>query len=59
MGHNLNVFDLRYQRILEAAQPNKVEFKFSDNVPAEIYVYDLVITSNIVSISSDRDVISI
>ena len=59
IGHKLNVFDLRYQKNLESTQLIKVDFIFSENVPAEIYCYALVITNNMVSISSDRDVISI
>ena len=47
------VFDMRYQKNLEAAQPYKVEFKFSKDVPVGIYGYALVLTNKLVSISSD------
>ena len=34
IGYNLYVFDIRYRKSLESAQPIKVEFKFSENIPA-------------------------
>ena len=46
-------FDIRYQKNFENAQPVKVEFKFSENIAAGIYAYDLVLTNRIISISSD------
>ena len=51
IGYNLYVFDIRYQKNFESAQPIKVEFKFV--VPAGIYGYALVLTNKLVSISSD------
>ena len=53
IGYNLYVFDIRYQKDLEKAQPKKVEFKFSANILAGIYGYALVITKELVGISSD------
>ena len=44
---------MRYQKTLESAQPIKVEFKFSETVPAELYGYALVLTNKLVSKSSD------
>ena len=52
IGYKLNVFHLRYQKNL--AQPIKVEFDFSEKVPAGIYGYALVLTKKILSISSQR-----
>ena len=34
IGFNLDVFDMRYQKNLEAAQPIKIECQFSENFPA-------------------------
>ena len=53
IGYKLYVFDIRYQKNVESAQPIKVEFKFSGNVDAGIYGYALVLTNRLVSISSD------
>ena len=53
-GYNLNVFDIKYQKIFESAQPIKVEIKFSENIPGEIYGYALVLTNKMVSMSSDE-----
>ena len=53
IGYNLYVFDIRYQKKLESAQPIKVKFNFLAIVPAGIYGYALVLTNNLVSISSD------
>ena len=47
------VFSIRYERNLEAAQPTKVEFEISEDVPAGIYGYALVSTNKLVSKSSD------
>ena len=52
IGYNLYVFDVRYRKSFESAQPNKLEFKFSEDVPAGIYGYALVLTSDLISISS-------
>ena len=52
-GYNLYVFDIRYQKNLESCQPIKVEFTFSENIASEIFVYVLVITNKLVSLSSD------
>ena len=51
IGYNIYAFDIRYQKNFETAQPVKVEFKFSENVPARIY--GLVLTNRLISISSD------
>ena len=53
IGCNSDVFYLGYQKTLESAEPIKIEFKFSENVPTEIYCFALVLTNNLVSISSD------
>ena len=53
IGYNLYVFDIRYQKNFESAQPVKVEFKFSQNIDAGIYGYPLVLTNKLISISSD------
>ena len=52
-GYNICAFDVRYQKNFENAQPVKVEFKFSENIPAGIYGYALVLTNRLASISSD------
>ena len=44
---------MQYQKNLETAQPIKVEFNFSENIPAGVYDYALVLTNKLVSISSD------
>ena len=53
IGYRLYVFDIRYQKNFESAQPIKVEFKFDGVVPAGIYGYALVLTNKKISISSD------
>ena len=53
IGYNLFVFDIRYQKNFENAQPIKVEFKFDGVIPAGIYGYALVLTNKRISISSD------
>ena len=53
IGYNLYVFDVRYQKNFESAQPIKVEFEFAGVVPAGIYDYALVLTKRLISISSD------
>ena len=52
-GYNIYAFDIRYQKNFENAQPVKVELKFSENLPAGIYGYALVLTNKLISISSD------
>ena len=49
IGHNKYAFDIRYQKNFENAQPVKVEFKFSENIPAGIYGYALVLTNKLIS----------
>ena len=49
IGSNSYVFDLRYQKNLESAQPIKVEYKFSESVPVGTYGYDLDLTNKFVS----------
>ena len=51
IGYNLYVFDLRYQKSFESAQPIKVEFKFDGVILAGIYGYALVLTNKLHSIS--------
>ena len=53
IGYNIYAFDIRYQKNFENSQPVKVEFKFSENIPAGIYGYTLVLTNRLASISSD------
>ena len=52
-GYNLYVFDKRHQNLLDIAQPINIEFKFTENVPAGLYGYALVLTNKLVSVSSD------
>ena len=54
IGYNLYVFDIKYQKNLENAQPIKVEFKFSENNDAGVYDYALVLKNELISISSDE-----
>ena len=53
IGYNIYAFDIRYQKNFENAQPVKVELKFSENIPAGIYGYALVLTNRLGSITSD------
>ena len=53
IGNNIYAFNIRYQKNFENAQPVKIEFKFSENIPAGIYGYALVLTNKLISISSD------
>ena len=53
IGYNIYAFDIRYQKNFENSQPIKIEFKFSENIPAGIYGYSLVLTNKLISISSD------
>ena len=53
IGYNLYLFDIRFQKNFETAQPIKVEFKFYGVVPAGIYGYALVLTNRLISIISD------
>ena len=53
VGYNIHVFDIRYQKNFESAQPIKVEFKFSEIITPGIYGYGLVLTNRLVSIGSD------
>ena len=45
IGYISYVFDIRYQKNFESAQPIKVEYKFGGVVPAGIYGYALVLTN--------------
>ena len=40
-------FHLTYQKIFESAQPVKVDFKFSEKIPAGIYGYGLLLTNKL------------
>ena len=53
IGYNIYAFDIRYQENFENAHPVKVEFKFSENIPAGIYGYASVLTNRLASITSD------
>ena len=53
IGYNIYAFDIRYQKNFENSQPVKVEYIFSENIPAGIYGYALVLTNRLASISSD------
>ena len=53
IGYNIHVFDKRYQKIFDSAQPIKMYIKFSEINLAGIYGYALVLTSKLVSINSD------
>ena len=53
IGYNIYAFDIRYQKNFENAQPVKVEFKFSENIPGGIYGYALVLTNRLASTTSD------
>ena len=54
IGYNLYVFDVRYQKRFEGAQPIKVDFKVSEKNPAGVYGYALLLTNRILSIGPDR-----
>ena len=45
IGYNIYAFDIRYQKNFENAQPVKVEFRFSENIPGGIYGYALILTN--------------
>ena len=53
IGYNIYAFDIRYQENFENSQPVKIVFKFSENIPAGINGYALVLTNRLASISSD------
>ena len=53
VGYELYVFDIRYQIIYTAFQPIKVEYKIDGIVPKNVKGYALVLTNNLVSLSSD------
>ena len=53
IDYNFYVFDIRYQKRLESAQSIEVQCNFSASISVGIYGYDLVLTKNLVSISSD------
>ena len=53
VGCNMYVFDIRYQQTFKASLPIKVEFKFDGVVPIDVNGYTLVLTSKLVSVSSD------
>ena len=53
IGYNLYLFDIRYQKKFESAQPIKVEVKFDGVVPAGIFGLALVLTNRLISVSSD------
>ena len=53
IGYNIYAFDIRYQKKFENSQPIKIDFEFSEIIPAGIYGYSLVLTNKLISISSD------
>ena len=53
IGYFLCVFDIRYQKNFESAQPIKVAFKFDGFIPAGTYGYAVVLSNRLLSISSD------
>ena len=53
IGYNLYVFDIIYQKNFVSAQPIKVKFRFSEDIPAGIYAYALVLTNKLISVGSD------
>ena len=53
IGYNLYVFDIRCQKNFTKCQPIKVEVKFEGVVPNDINGYAWVLTTKLVSISSD------
>ena len=48
IGYNMYIFDIRYKKIFTDSQPIKVEIKISENVPAGIYGYALILTNKLV-----------
>ena len=55
-GFILYVFDIRYRKNFGNAQSIKVEFNFGGIVPVNVNGYVLVLTSKLVSISSDGQI---
>ena len=55
IGYNLYIFDIWYQKKLESAQPINVESRCSENSPAGMYDYALVLKNKLVTISSDGE----
>ena len=53
VGYKIYVFDIRYQKDYTASQPIKVEYIFDGVVFINVNGYALVLTNNLVSISSD------
>ena len=53
ISYNLYVFDIRYHKNFTASQPNKVEFLYDGVVLNDKNGFALVLTKNLVSISSD------
>ena len=53
IGYNIYAFDIRYLKNFENVHPVRVEFKFSENIPAGIYGYALVLTNRLATITSD------
>ena len=53
VGYDLYVFDIRHQKNYTASQPIKVKFKFNGFIPNDVNGYALVLTNELVSISSD------
>ena len=53
IGYNVNAFDIRYQKNFALAQPVKVEFKNSANIPDGMHGFALVLSNRLASKSSD------
>ena len=53
VGYKFYVFHIKFQQNFRASQPSKVKFKYAAVVPNDINGYALVLTKNLVSVSSD------
>ena len=54
LGYSLFVFHMRYQQTFTAFKPIKVKFKLDGVVPNDLNGYALVLTTNLVGISSNE-----
>ena len=53
IGSNLLCSDIQYQKRSTGAQTMKVEMKFSEDSPADVNGYALVLTNGLISLKSD------
>ena len=58
VGCQIHVFDIRYQKTFEKAQPIKLEIQFDGVNPVGLYDYSLFLTNKLISISSDDQKLS-